>query len=222
MADEQPQIASATPAGKNRGCLFWILATLLVLVVAVGGGGYLAYRYTTQRIADYTAPAPLDLAEPTLSPAELGELDGRVAAFAHALRNKNPVEPLVLDGDDLTALVARIPEFRRLGGRARFSIGDGEIRSDLSIPLERMGYAGRWFNGSAAFAVTLENGVLVATLRSASVKGEPVPGWMLRPVQNQNLAKELYENPQAAGLISRLESIEVANGRITLVPRVRL
>ena len=222
MTAEQPQIAPATPTGKNRGCLFWALATLGVLVVAVGGEGYLAYRYAAQRVTDYTAPAPLDLAEPALSAAELGGLDGRVAAFAHALRNKNPVEPLVLSGDDLTVLVARIPEFRRLGGRARFSIGDGEVRSDLSLPLERMGYPDRWFNGSAAFAVTLENGVLIVTLRSASVKGEPVPGWILRPMQGQNLAKKLYENPQAAGLVLRLESIEVANGRITLVPRVRL
>jgi hypothetical protein len=41
-------------------------------------------------------------------------------------------------------------------------------------------------------------------------------------VQDRNLAKDLYENPQAAGLVSRLESIEVADGRITLVPRARL
>jgi hypothetical protein len=219
---EEPQIAPATPTGKKRGCLFWALATLGVLGVVVGVGGYLAYRHAAQRITDYTAPAPLDLAEPTLSAAELGGLDGRVAAFVHALRNKNPVEPLVLSGDDLTALVARIPEFRRLGGRARFSIGDGEVHSDLSLPLDRMGYPDRWFNGSAAFAVTLEKGVLIVTLRSASVKGEPVPGWVLRQVQDRNLAKDLYENPQAAGLVSRLESIEVANGRIILVPRVRL
>jgi hypothetical protein len=219
---EEPQIAPATPTGKKRGCLFWAFATLGVLGVVVGVGGYLAYRHAAQRITDYTAPAPLDLAEPTLSAAELGGLDGRVAAFVHALRNKNPVEPLVLSGDDLTALVARIPEFRRLGGRARFSIGDGEVHSDLSLPLDRMGYPDRWFNGSAAFAVTLEKGVLIVTLRSASVKGEPVPGWVLRQVQDRNLAKDLYENPQAAGLVSRLESIEVANGRIILVPRVRL
>jgi hypothetical protein len=223
MTAEPHEIASAAPARKNRGCLFWALATLLVLLVAVGGGGYLAYRYATQRVVqDYTAPASLDLPEPTLSPAELGGLDGRVAAFAHALRNKNPIEPLVLSGDELTALVARIPEFRRLGGRARFTIADGEIRSDLSLPLERMGYPDRWFNGSAAFAVTLENGVLLVTLRSASVGGAPVPGWILRPVQHRNLAEDLYENPQAAALVSRLESIEVANGRITLVPRTRL
>ena len=77
-------------------------------------------------------------------------------------------------------------------------------------------------SSSTPFAVTLVKGVLIVTLRSASVKGEPVPGWVLRQVQDRNLAKDLYENPQAAGLVSRLESIEVANGRIILVPRVRL
>jgi hypothetical protein len=222
MTAEQPEISPATPARKTRGCLFWALVAAVVLAVAVGGGGYLAYRYAIHRIVTaYTETTPLDLGEPVLSPADFGALDGRLAGFAHAVRNKTPVEPLVLTGEELTALVARSPELNQLGGRARFAIGDGEIRAELSVPLERMGYPDRWFNGSAALAVTLENGVLVITLRSAAVKGEPVAGWIVRRLQARNLAKDLYEKPLAASFIARLESIEVGNGRITVVPRLR-
>jgi len=218
MSAPQPESSPATPTRKTRGCLFWAF----VMVVVVSGGGYLAYRYAIHRIVTaYTETKPLDLGEPLISAAEFGALDGRLAAFAHAVRNKTPVEPLVLTGEELAALVARSPEFSRLGGRARFSIGDGEIRADLSLPLERMGYPNRWFNGSAAFAVTLENGVLIITLRSASVKGELVPGWIGRKLQGRNLAKDLYEKPLAASFIARLESIEVGNGQITVVPRLR-
>jgi hypothetical protein len=222
MTAEQPQISPATPAAKTRGCLFRALVTAVVLALVVGGGGYLAYRYAIHRIVTaYTETTPLDLGEPVLSPADFGALDGRLASFAHAVRNKTPVEPLVLTGEELTALVARSPELSRLGGRARFAIGDGVIRAELSIPLERMGYPDRWFNGSAAFAVTLENGVLIITLRSASVKGEPVPGWIVRKLADRNLAKDLYEKPLAASFIARLESIDVGEGRITVVPRLR-
>ncbi len=222
MTAEQPEISPATPTRKTRGCLFWALVTVVVLAVVAGGGGYLAYRYAIHRVvAAYTEVTPLDLGESALSPAEFGALDGRLAGFAHAVRNKTPVEPLVLTGDELTALVARSPKFSRLGGRARFSIGDGEIRADLSVPLARMGYPDRWFNGSAAFAVTLENGVLIITLRSASVKGETVPEWIVGKLRNRNLAKDLYEEPLAASFIARLESIEVGDGRITFVPRIR-
>ena len=221
MTAEQPEISPATSARKNRGCLFWALVTVVVLAVVVGGG-YIAYRYAIHRIVTaYTETIPLDLGELAFSPAELGELDGRLAAFAHAVRNKTPVEPLVLTSEELTALVLRSPGFRRLGGRARFSIGDGEIRVDLSVPLERMGYPDRWFNGSGAFAVTLENGVLVVTLRAASVKGEPVPAWIIQKLRDRNLAKDLYDKPEAAGFIARVESIEVGHGRITVVPRLR-
>jgi hypothetical protein len=217
MIEKPSDAATPPPPGKKRGCL----TTLAVLAVVVGGG-YLAYRYAVQRVvASYTEPAPLDLGEPALSPSELGALDGRAAAFAHAVRNKHPVEPLVLSGEELTALVARIPDFRRLGGRARFSIGEGEIQSDLSIPLERLGYPDRWFNGSAAFAVTLADGVLVVTLRSFSVKGESVPEWIVARLRNRNLATELYGQAQTASIVARLESIEVGNGRIKIVPRLR-
>jgi hypothetical protein len=222
MTAEQPKIPPATPAKKTRGCLFWALVTVVVLAVVVGGGGYLGYRYAIHRVVtSYTETAPLDLGAPVLSPADFGALDGRLANFAHAVRNKTPVEPLVLTGEELTALVARSPELSRFGGRARFSVGDAEVRADLSVPLARMGYPDRWFNGSAAFAITLENGVLIVTLRSASVKGEPVPGWIVRRLEDRNLAKDLYEKPLAASFIARLESIEVGNGRITVVPRLR-
>jgi hypothetical protein len=216
-------VSSAASPGKKRGCLFWAVVTGFVLAVVAGAASYGAYRYAKHRIvAVYTAPAPIDFTQAPLSPAELGDLDGRLAAFVHALRNKNPVEPLVITGEELTALVARIPDFQKLGGRARFSIADGEVQSDLSVPLERMGFPGRWFNGSAAFGVTLENGVLIVRLRSASVKDEPIPGWIVRSLGGRNLAKDLYERPEIAGLIARLESIDLSNGRITLVPRLRM
>jgi hypothetical protein len=216
-------VSSAASPGKKRGCLFWAVVTAFALAVVAGAGGYVAYRYARHRIvAVYTAAAPLDLPQASLSPAELGDLDGRLAAFVHALRNKNPAEPLVLTGDELTALVARSPDFQKLGGRARLSIADGEVLSDLSVPLERVGFPGRWFNGSAAFGVTLENGVLIVTLRSASVKGESIPGWIVGRLADRNLAKDLHERPEIAGLIARLESIDLSNGRITIVPRLRL
>jgi hypothetical protein len=218
MSAEASQVAPAPVTKKKRGCLFWGL----VLVVLVCGGSYAAYRYAIHRIVTgYTEPTALDLGEPALSPSQLGELDGRLAAFAQAVRNKHPVEPLVLSSEELTALVVRSPDFRRLGGRARLSIGDGEIESQLSVPLQRLGYPDRWFNGSARFAVTLDNGVLIVTLRSASVRGEPVADWIVEKLRQRNLAKDLYERPEVASLLARLESIEVRNGRITIVPRLR-
>ena len=221
MTPDPPQAPASTPP-KKRGCLFRALVGLAVLGVVLVVGGYLGYRYALQRIlAGYTDTTPLDLGISPPSPSELGKLDSQLAAFLHALRNKRPIEPLVLTGDDLTALVSRESEFQRSGGRARFSITGGEIRGDLSIPLEKLGYPDRWFNGSAAFLATLENGVLIVTVQSAAIRGEPVPAWILERVRNQNLAKELYEDPTNAALISRLESIEVGEDRITVLPRIR-
>jgi hypothetical protein len=218
MIAEPSQSMGAPATKKKRGCLFWVL----VVAIGVCVGGYGAYRYAIHRIvAGYTEPTPLDLGEPALSPGELGQLDGRLASFAQAVRNKRPVDPLMLTSDELTALVNRSPDFRRLGGGARLTIGDGEIQSDLSVPLQRLGYPDRWFNGSARFAVTLDNGVLIVTLQSASVRGEPVADWIVERLRHQNLAKDLYQRPEAASLLARLESIELKNGKMTVVPQVR-
>lgn len=217
MTAERPNIPAA-PSRTNRGCLFWTLVTLVVLGVVVGGGGYLAYRYAIHRVTDTT---PLDFGEPRLSAAELGELDGRIATFVHALRNKNPIEPLVLTAEEVTALVSRSPALRRLGAKARFSIEEEEVHAEFSIPLGRMGYPDRWLNGSAAFTVALDNGQPIITLQSASVGGEAVPGWLIERLRDRNLAEDLYDSPLAAGLLARLEAIEVGHGRITLVPRLR-
>src|SRR5207249_5563294 len=100
MSAPQPESSPATPTRKTRGCLFWAF----VMVVVVSGGGYLAYRYAIHRIVTaYTETKPLDLGEPLISAAEFGALDGRLAAFAHAVRNKTPVEPLGLTGEERAA-----------------------------------------------------------------------------------------------------------------------
>jgi hypothetical protein len=216
MSTVEPQ--TVEPQKKKRGCLFWIVVGFVVLVV----GGYGAYRYGKHRfITAYTDTAPLELGAPDITPQQLGELHGKLAAFGHALRNKTPVDPLVLSSAELTALVSGSPDFERLGGRAKLEVKDGEIGGDLSVPLERLGYPDRWFNGSALFAVTLDNGVLIVTVRSASVRGQPVPDWMIERLGQQNLAKNLYERPDVAALIGRLESIELKDGKVTIVPRIR-
>jgi hypothetical protein len=82
-----------------------------------------------------------------------------------------------------------------------------------------VGYPDRWFNGSATFRVWLENGVLVISLRSVSGHGRAVPQWIVDYLSKRNLAKDLYENPEVAGYLSRLESIQATDGRLTIVAR---
>jgi len=186
-------------------------------------GGIAAYHYGKRWIVmSYSDTAPLEVGATEVDASALGELHGKIANFGHALRNKTPVEPLVLSGEELNELVASSEEFRKLGGRARFTVGEGQIQGELSIPLERFGYPDRWFNGSAIFKITLENGVLVATIDSATVKGNPVPEPFLVELRKKNLASELYQSPQNAALIARLESVEIHDGRITIVPRIKI
>jgi hypothetical protein len=222
LSSESPETSPPGGGRRKRGCLFWTLVTGASLVALLVVAGYFGYHSVLHRVVDtYTEPAALELAEPALAPEDLGRLDGRIAAFAHAVRNKRPTAPLELTSEELTALLARSPDFRRMGGRARLRVVEDEVQADLSVPLDRMGYPNRWFNGTAAFRVSLENGVLVITLQSASVRDRTIPQWVIAGVSERNLAKDLYDKPEVAGFLSRLESIQATPGKLVIVARQR-
>ncbi|MEO8496414.1 MAG: hypothetical protein ABI614_15205, partial [Planctomycetota bacterium] len=98
---------------------------------------------------------------------------------------------------------------------------DGEVIGDVSIPVDFLpGGKGRFFNASATFNVTLENGVLIVTLKDANVKGEKLPQQFIDAMGKENLAKDAYKDPEVAATLSRIESLSIEHDKIILKPRV--
>lgn len=120
---------------------------------------------------------------------------------------------LVLTADDINALVN---EEEAMRGRVFFTIKDDEITGEISVPTEKFlpGSKGRYFNASATFEVTLDEGVLIVTLTEAEVKGEQVPEAFMQEVRKENLAKDLYKDKKNARMIRKFESISVEDDKI--------
>lgn len=214
QAYESPGEEQVVEKKSSRGCLYGCLGAFGVMVALMICGGIGFYFVITSQVKKYTAETPTELPKVEFTAEQMSELRGRLDTFKHALDEELPSEDLVLTADEINAL---INEEEKLRGRAYVAIKDGQVSGDISVPTDMIpGGDGRFFNASATFEVTLENGVLVVTLADAEVKGEKVPQEVIDGMSQENLAKDLYKDPKNAEMIRRFDRIEITDDTIIL------
>ncbi len=208
---------------RQRGCLFYgcvISGVLAVLVIVLLGiGAYLASRWFSGFIEEWTSPAPAELPRAELSEDAQKATKERVDAFRKALDEGTANEPLVLDSDDLNALIESNPDFR---GKVFVRVEGDKLKGQVSIPLEKLQLGilkGRYLNGEAEFKALLSDGILIVTLDSLIVNGKTPPEQFLAEMRKQNLAKDAYSNPKHAEMLRRFESLKIRDGKVILTPR---
>jgi hypothetical protein len=211
------------PRQRQRGCFFYgcIFASVLtvLIIIAFGAVAYIGVRFVYGLIDQWTSTAPMELPKLQMSEEERKSVHERFDAFRKGLEEGTAVEPLVLTGDDLTALFEESGDFR---GMFHFKVDGDKLKAQISIPLDKMKLApvrGRYLNGEAELKASLNNGVLIVTMNSLEVNGKKPPERFLEQLRQQNLANDAYKNPKNAEMISRFESLEIMDGKIILKPR---
>lgn len=204
---------------SSRGCCLYGCLIIFVLgLVVVVGGGFSAYWWVQGQVNRYTADAPANLPIVELSDEERAEIKGRVDGFKATIDAGETPEDLVLTANEINAMISADDDMK---GKVYVKIQDGEITGDVSIPTDGIpGGKGRYFNASATFDVSLENGVLIVTLTDAEVKGEKIPQEILDAMGKENLAKDIYKDPEVAETLRRIESVSIEDDKIILKPRV--
>ena len=211
---------------KGRGCFFYGCLTLVILFLVVTIGGYFAVRAAVNSfVAKYTDTTPMELPKVELSKTEMEELDKRLASFKEGVEADKPVPDLVLSADEINALIQRNPEMKN-----KVSVGfeGDQVKGKISLPLGELNLPiigrwlkGRYLNGTAGLMPTLQNGVLIVTLQSVEVKGKKLPADILTGLKNHNLAEGFYRDPKMAAVMSKLASIEIKDGKVTIKPRTK-
>jgi hypothetical protein len=210
---------------RQRGCFFYgcvissVLAVLLIIALAVLA--FVFMHWFSGFVDEWTSPAPAELPKVQVSEEARVSVRDRVNAFRKALEEGTAVDPLVLDSDDLNAL---IEENRDLRGRLFARVEGDKLKGQISIPLDKLKIGmlnGRYLNGEAELKASLSDGILVVTLDTLEVNGKRPPERFLSELRKQNLAKDAYDNPDNAQLIRRFESLEIKDGKILLKPRIR-
>jgi hypothetical protein len=121
---------------------------------------------------------------------------------------------LRLTSEEINALISSNEDLR---GKAFVRIEDGRLYGQVTLPTDQIpGGKGRYFNADAEFEVSMDNGVLVVRLTSASVKGEPIPEAFMEGFSQQNLAKDAYDDVETAELLRKFDKIEVVDDAIVL------
>lgn len=212
-------------APKQRGCFFYgcVIASVLtiLLVIALALGAFFMYRFASGMVEQWTSPTPMELPKVEVSDEQRKEVRHRVEAFRKGLEAGTASEPLVLTTDDLNALIEENPDFR---GKIVAKIDGDKLKARVSFPLDKLGLGismlrGRYLNGEAELKASLSNGVLLVTLDSLEVNGKRPPDDLMRNLRNQNLAKDVDNNPRNVRFIRRFESLEIKDGKIILKPR---
>jgi hypothetical protein len=211
------------PQPRQRGCFFYgcVFASVfsLLLIVGLGVLTYLGVRVAYRFIDEWTSTAPMELPKVQITEDQRKSVKDRVDTFRDALEKGKAVEPLILTGDDLNALIEDSADFR---GKIHARVEGDKLKAKISFPLDKLGLApfrGRYLNGEAELKASLNNGVLIVTLNSLEVNGKRPPDAFLAQLRQQNLAQDAYKNPRNAEMISRFESLEIKDGTMILKPR---
>lgn len=210
----------APPPKGGRGCFFYgcLFSALIAIVgvVGVGVAGFFTYRFAMKLVEDNTSTTPKVLPKVEMTEEQRKTLDDRVAAFKKALDDGADAEPLVLTADELNAVVA---EHGKTEGRVYFTIEGEKLNGEVSLPLDELGFKGRYFNGKATFRAALEAGRLVVFADALEVNGRPLPDQFMKGLSNENLAKDVAKDPKNAQVLEKLKTIEIKDGKIIVTAK---
>jgi hypothetical protein len=177
----------------------------------------------------YTDAAPLPLERVEMPTEEYSALESRLGEFQVGLNEGRRIEPLVLTGRELNALIERHSGLEAFRDLLRVDVEGNLIKGQVSLPLDdlakfwlfrMLGWSarveGRYLNGEAALQVNLIDGKLDVRATAIEVKGEPLPEQWMSQLRLHNLAQDLEKNEQLSETLGQLRSIEVADGEVTI------
>jgi hypothetical protein len=185
-------------------------------------GALAGFHLFKKTLNDFTDTSPVTLPTVKMSPDEMAQVRRRVDEFRTAVRGGLPAPPLALTADEINALIATDPDLQALKGKLYATIEGDQIKGQVSVPVEEAGlpmFKGRYLNGSGIFNLSLHNGILRLTAQTVSVKGKPLPEVYLQNIRKQNLAKKINSDPRDSVALDHLESIDVKDGKIVIVPK---
>ncbi len=216
--DEQTQ----QQGKKRRGCLFYafIFGSILSIFLVLG---VLAGLKSTLAFFDKTAvPVPTS----KMSPQDIAKVRERVDAFRQAVRAHESPVPLTLTADEVNALIKGDPDLEPLRDKVYVADMQGDsIKAQVSVSLGELGavkFKDRYFNGFVTIKPTLNSGTLrLKPQKVVTLRGRAVPDKYVEVIQNVNFAKGLNKEPRVSAALDWIQSIEVKDGKLVIVPKSR-
>jgi hypothetical protein len=207
---------------RRRGCLFFVLVAGAISVVMLAFGAYFGLRYAHQLVNRLTDAQAAVLPTVQLPETRMFQLHDKVDTFRDAVRDGEVTAPLELSAEELNALIGSDPAFKVLKNHLFVMIEGSQLSAQISFRAEDLGLMrlqGRYVNATGNFHVAMKTNELWITAQSLAVRGEPIPRNIMREVAAENLAERFNDDPRAAAGLKKIDSIEVKDGKLVIVPK---
>jgi hypothetical protein len=213
-------------AGVNtsrRSCLFYGGVTGVILLVLVLAAIFLGLHTAKKLFNQFTDTKPMPMPTVSMTPVQIAAVQQRFESFRDDVRAHKSTQPLTLSAEDLDALLQSEPDFAAMKGKLYVTgIQSNSVEAKISLPMDEIGlpaFKGRYLNATASLSISLRNGVLRIVPQSVSAKNRPLQPVYMEQVKKQNLAKDINRDPRASVALDRLQSIEIQNNQVVVVPK---
>ena len=177
--------------------------------------------YWHSLIKNYTSTQPQPLPVVQMSDSDFASLNSRWTAFREAVADDTAAEPFRAGAADLNLLIARNPGLK---DRVWMIISNSQIYGQFTFPLDPAKpreLPGRYVNGLAQLNLSFQDGWLTVSVAELKANGRPIPGWILKRIQKENLVKDLDQNLELTAFLNELHTVEVQGDQIVLQPEQR-
>ncbi len=203
---------------KGKGCLFYGCLTFFIMgLIIVGVIGYGAWKLKNYAM-EQTEEQPLEFTAVDVSEEAIASVKEKIETFSERVKSGSETATLTLTDEEINTLLYSDEQFRNSGIQVEIDFTGDKATGQVSLPLGIFFggsfLQGRYLNGEATFNISGENGVVVVTVDSFKVRGEPLPEVIMQQIRSENLAKGMYENPESIAFVKRIKHLEVKNGKL--------
>lgn len=210
-----------TQVRRRRRTWLWYAGLALVALAGLGLAAVTAlFLYWRSLVQTYTTPTPEPLPAVRGTEMDRTALVVRWSLFFENVRQGVPTPPFEITADEINLLLAADPQ---VGDRLRIELTNGSVFGRFTFPLAQSGkreLAHRHLNGRARLQLDLTDGWLTVTVAEMEANGRPIPNWLLRRLQRENLLRDVDRQPEMLEFLRQLAAIEVVGDRLILRPVV--
>ncbi len=209
---------------RGRGCLFYLAIILALAGVVVIAAAWAGTHYSKRIVNEFTASQSMPMADIELSSDERVRLNDQISEFGTALRDGKAVEPLTLTVPQANAWIATDTRVVSLRHHFEFrSFSADQISGTMSYPGEQLGLMplrGRFINATGTFSLEVRSNRIQFNAVSLSTPGgKAFPPTFAQAIRMRNLAAELNAMPQITNALKGVQSIEVRDGKLIILPK---
>lgn len=205
----------------RRGCLFYGCIVGVVFMLMVLAGLLYGIHQFKRMLTEFTDSKPMAVPTVSLSQAQIDALHQRVNTFSNAVTQGKEAAPLVLNSDEVNALLQSNAGNQGMKGNVYISLPGDKVKAEVSLPMGQTGLPfskNRYLNGDASLDVSLRNGMLGVYIDQINVKGKPLPKVYMDRLRMVNWAEAANTNRQASSALNKLQSIEVKDSKLIITP----